>query len=199
MAALLDRLYNLYWITPDVARSAQPYLGFYGLYLRSHGFRSVINLRGPNPGHGWWRREKRLAQRLGIAHYDVRLSSRHLPARDTLVDLVEAFERAPRPVLLKCSGGQDRASLAAALYLLVAGGTKAVKEAEGQCAAWPYLHLPKRRQRWIRRFPAYAAESADGLRLEEWIREAYSADGFAAWLMARGEGDSFGTVQTVAK
>ena len=197
MPAILDRLYNLHWITPDVARSAQPYLGFYRMFLRSHSFRSLINLRGANPGHRWWRREKQMSERLGVAHFDVRLSSRRIPARATLIALIEAFEAAPRPVLMKCSGGQDRASFAAALYVLVAGGTPALKEAQAQCALWPYLHMPKRQQRWIRWFPVYAAESAGTMRLGDWLREQYSPNAFADWLSARGEGGSFLAVQTV--
>src|SRR6478672_8481315 len=78
MSALLDRLYHLHWVTQDVARCAQPYLGFYRGFLRPHGFKSLINLRGENADFAWWRTEKRVAQELGIAHFDVKLSSRNL-------------------------------------------------------------------------------------------------------------------------
>lgn len=195
MSLVLDRAYNFHWVTPDVARSAQPYLGLYGAYLKSHSFRSIINLRGANPGHGWWRRETRMAERLGIRHFDVRLSSRALPARATLIALADALEQAPRPVLLKCSGGQDRASLASALYLLLAAGPGARKDAEAQCALWPYLHMPQRHQRWIARFPAFACETVGGGRVAEWIRNGYTPEQFAAWLTAHGEGASFRAIQ----
>ena len=197
MPAVLDRLYNLHWITPDVARSAQPYLGFYAAYLRGHSFRSVINLRGANPAHRWWRREKRIAERLGITHYDVRLSSRRIPARATLISLIDALERAPRPVLMKCSGGQDRTGFAAALYVLLAGGVPALRDAQAQCALWPYLHMPKRGQRWIRQFPLYLAERAGTARPGDWLRENYAPEAFAEWLSARGEGGSFHGLQKV--
>ena len=61
MAALLDQLYNLHWVTPEVARSAQPYLGFYRAFLRAHGFRAIVNLRGENPTRYWWKSEKSAA------------------------------------------------------------------------------------------------------------------------------------------
>ena len=197
MAALLDRLYNLHWVTPDVARSAQPYLGFYAPFLRAHGFRGIINLRGPNPAHGWWRREKAMAQRLGLAHFDVRMSSRLLPCRESLATLFEAFEQAPRPVLIKCSGGQDRTGLAAALYVLNIGGPAALPIAEAQLAFWPYLHRAKPRQRWLRSLPAYASESAGTTRLDQWIRRDYAPEQFAHWLEARGESDSYLAIQVV--
>jgi hypothetical protein len=66
MPALLDRLYHLHWVTQDVARCAQPYLGFYRGFLRPHGFKSLINLRGENADFRWWRTEKRIAQELGM-------------------------------------------------------------------------------------------------------------------------------------
>jgi protein tyrosine phosphatase (PTP) superfamily phosphohydrolase (DUF442 family) len=197
MAALLDRLYNLHWVTPDVARSAQPYLGFYPQFLRAHGFRSIINLRGPNPGHGWWRREKAIAEQLGLAHFDVRMSSRLLPCRDSLTRLFDAFEQAPRPVLIKCSGGQDRTGLAAALYLLNIGGSRSLKAAEGHLAFWPYLHRAKPRQRWLRSLPAYAAESVGGGRLDRWVRDTYLPEDFARWLAARGKADSYLAIQVM--
>jgi protein tyrosine/serine phosphatase len=195
MAALLDRLYNLHWVTADVARSAQPYLGFYRVYLRAHGMRSIINLRGPNPGHGWWRRERRMAEGLGLRHFDVRLSSRLLPARASLVALLDALDQAPRPVLIKCSGGQDRSALAAALYLLTLGGAGALAVAQRQFALLPYLHLPKRRQLWLREFPGFAVEAAHGQPVKDWIQNGYDPAQFAAWLAAHGKGHSFRAIQ----
>ena len=195
MSALLDRLYHLHWVRPEMARCAQPYLGLYAAFLRPHGFKSLINLRGENAGLGWWRKEKRVAQELGIAHFDVRLSSRNLPSRSALARLMEALDRAPAPILLKCSGGQDRASLAAALYLLRRYGPAALTEAEGQFALWPYLHRPRNNQLWLKQFPAYAVKEAQGMSLTEWARAHYEPKTFAVWLAAKGLPKSFGALQ----
>jgi len=186
MIWLLDRLYNLHWVGDGAARSAQPYLGFYRPWLAAHGFKSVINLRGENIQRGWWRREKALCQSLGIKHFDVRLSSRRLPLPAMLAALFDAFEQAPLPVLFKCSGGQDRTSFAAALYLLHTRGTGTLQEAEAQFAAWPYLHLPKRHQDWLKLFPRFAVEDADGMGLTEWARTRYSPERLEQWLTKRG-------------
>src|SRR5258706_6682728 len=178
MSALLDRLYHLHWVTNEVARCAQPYLGFYGDFLRPHGFKSLINLRGENAEFAWWQTEKRVAQELGIAHFDVKLSSRNLPSRSGLALLFAAFEQARTPILLKCSGGQDRTSLAAALYILRAKGSAGLKEAQDQFAFWPYLHPPKAHQLWLRGFPAYAVAAAPGLPLGEMGRARSSPQAF---------------------
>jgi protein tyrosine/serine phosphatase len=191
MPLILDRLYHLHWVTPEVARSAQPYLGLYAAFLRPHGFKSLINLRGENAGFRWWQSEKRVTAELHIAHFDVRLSSRNLPSRTGLGALFDAFAAAKPPMLLKCSGGQDRTGLAAALYLLQWKGPEALKEAEAQLRFWPYLHRPKRHQQWLKHFPSYAAAQAGAMPLADWVRTQYDPKAFAEWLKARGLGDSY--------
>jgi hypothetical protein len=186
MSTVLDRLYHLHWVTQGVARSAQPYLGFYGAFLGPHGFRSLINLRGENANFRWWRTEKHTAKMLGIAHFDVKLSSRNIPSRSGLAKLFDAFDEAATPLLLKCSGGQDRTSLAAALYLLQRDGVGAIRDAEKQFAFWPYLHRPKSYQRWLKEFPAYAIADARGMPLNLWVRERYEPKVFAAFLASKG-------------
>lgn len=197
MAALLDRLYNLHWVTPEVARSAQPYLGFYRAFLHAHGFRAIVNLRGENQTRYWWRAEKRAADALKVQHYNVRLSSRLIPARASLIQLADAFERAPRPFLVKCSGGQDRASLAAAVYLLLRGGEGAWEAAEAQFAFWPYLHWPRLNQTWMQHFPAFARESVGTMSFDEWLKKSYDPGAFADWLTQNGAPKSFLAVQKV--
>jgi len=198
MSLVLDRLYHLHWVNSDLARSAQPYLGFYAAFLRPHGFKSIINLRGPNPEFGWWQHEKRVAEVLGIAHFDVKLSSKYLPSRSGLRELFAAFDKAETPLLLKCSGGQDRTSLAAALYLLERKGAAALAEAEGQFALWPYLHRPKSYQLWLKEFPAYAVRQAGGLPLGTWGRNGYDPQAFAQFLAAKGMPKSFRAFQAEA-
>jgi hypothetical protein len=188
---VLDRLYNCYFVAPGVFRSAQPYLGFYRAFLRGHGIKGLINLRGPNHRFGWWRRESAMTEKMGIMRRDVGLSSKRLPSKAVLQALFEAFETVPKPLLLKCSGGQDRTSLASALYLLHEKGAGALAEAEAQCAAWPYLHRPRANQEWIRLCPRFAVEDAEGMALAQWARTQYDPQRFAAWLEAQGFGRPF--------
>jgi hypothetical protein len=192
MRSLSDLLYNFHWVEPGkAARAAQAYAGFLGPFLRSRGMRAVINLRGANPGHWWWRYETAVCARAGIVHRDVKLNSRQLPTRAMLIDLLDAFDTVPQPFLLKCSGGQDRTSFAAALYLLHARGWGTMPQADAQFARWPYLHLPRAEQRWLKLFPAFAREQAAGAPLREWVETSYAPEELKTWLDARGEGGSF--------
>jgi protein tyrosine/serine phosphatase len=105
--------------------------------------------------------------------------------------LFDAFDTAARPLLLKCSGGQDRTSFAAALYLVHRCGWTAFAEAQAQLASWPYLHWPRDEQRWLRLFLVHAQEEARAQPLRRWIESSYSQEKFRDWLDARGFKGSF--------
>ena len=140
MRSLSDLLYNFHWIESGrAARSSQAYAGFLRAFLKARGIRAVINLRGSNLGHWWWRYETRVCARLGVAHRDAKLSSRQLPTREMLIDLLDAIAAVPRPFLFKCSGGQDRTSFAAAFYILDARGWAALDEAQASVAREPKI------------------------------------------------------------
>jgi hypothetical protein len=191
MRSLGDTLYNFHWVVPgELARSSQAYAGFLRAFLTRHGIRALVNLRGANPHWWWWRYETRICEHLGVAHLDVRLNSRNLPLRQTLVSLLDAFDAAPMPLLIKCSGGQDRTSLGSALYLVHRRGWSAFDEAQAQFAGWPYLHWPKAQQRWMQAFLPYAREQTQDP-LSAWIREAYAPAEFAAWLERTGRREWF--------
>src|SRR4051794_2957615 len=191
MRAPLEILYNFYWITPgEIARSSQAYTGFLKQLLRERGIRGVVNLRGAKPGWRWWNYETRVCAELGVPHRDVRFNSRRLPSRAILLDMLNAFDEAPRPFLVKCSGGQDRTSFASALYLLHTREWDAREHAEAQFARWPYLHFPKRQQRWLRAFLRFTEERG-GRSLRDWISQDYTPEDFKTWLESRGLGDAF--------
>jgi hypothetical protein len=192
MRSPADVLYNFHWIVPNVAaRSSQAYAGFLGPFLRRHRIRAMINLRGPNPDWRWWQSEKRVCARLAVEHFDVTLSSKNLPTPSMITALLNAFDTAPKPFLMKCSGGQDRTSFAAALYLVHTLGWGALDQARSQFAAWPYLHWPRENQRWLRLFLDFAHETAGARPLREWIAAGYSQTALKDWLESHGFAGSF--------
>jgi protein tyrosine/serine phosphatase len=194
MRSLGDVFYNFHWIEPgELARSAQAYLGFLGPFLKRHRIRSVINLRGANPHFWWWRYEKSVCKRLGIAHVDIPLNSRNLPSRQMLLNILEAVDTAERPTMIKCSGGQDRTSFAVALYIVHRHGWDHTATAVEQFSTWPYLHLPKQQQRWLKLFLQYAREHSGGKSLSEWVRQDYAPEGLREWLISIGMPDAFRT------
>ena len=116
MRSLGDILYNFHWVVPDeAARMAQPWAGGYRRFLAKRGIRAIINLRGRNDDLSWWKNETKAAAILSISHFDAMMDSRKLPTREMMMRLMEVFAAAPHPFVAKCSGGQDRTSLALAL------------------------------------------------------------------------------------
>jgi protein tyrosine/serine phosphatase len=192
-----DILYNFHWVVPgEAARAMQAWAGRLEPFLRNRGIRAIINLRGRNDDLNWWKNETRLSAELGIDHIDAMLDSRKLPTRDMLVTLIESFDTAPKPFLLKCSGGQDRTSFAAALYLIHRDGWDAMNVALDQFARFPYLHFPKPQQRWLKLFPEFAREDGRGVPLAQWIAQSYTPERLKAWLDARGMQASYSAIFT---
>lgn len=86
--------------------------------IQRHGIKSVLNLRGENPKAQWYLDEIEVCRRLGVQHYDVRLSEALEPADDELAELQRIMREAPRPLLLHCRHGADRSGLVAAMWKL---------------------------------------------------------------------------------
>ena len=192
-----DILYNFHWVTPgDAARAMQDWAGGLEPFLKRRSIRAIINLRGRNDDLSWWQKETAIAARAGIVHLDAMLDSRKLPTRDMLVRLIECFDQAPRPFLLKCSGGQDRTSFAAALYLVHRDGWNAMPQAMQQFARFPYLHFPKTHQRWLKRFLDFAREDSNGAPLAAWIGNGYTPEKLKAWLDSHGMAGSYAAIFT---
>jgi protein tyrosine/serine phosphatase len=182
-----DILYNFHWVIPgEAARAMQAWAGGLGPFLKRRGIRAIINLRGRNDDLAWWKKETAIAKSAGIAHLDAMLDSRKLPTKDMLVQLIAAFDAAPRPFMLKCSGGQDRTSFAAALYIIHRDSWHAMPAAKAQFARFPYLHFPKSQQRWLKVFLDFAQASAGDRTLAGWIADSYSPEALKSWLDANG-------------
>lgn len=192
-----DILYNFHWVVPgEAARAMQAWAGRLGPFLKRRGIRTIINLRGRNDDLSWWKMETAIARAGGIAHLDAMLDSRKIPTRAMLVRLVECFDTAPRPFLLKCSGGQDRTSFAAALYIIHRDGWGAIETARAQYDRFPYLHFPKRQQRWLKAFLDFAAGDARGQPLSEWIRTHYTPENAKAWMDSHGLAGGYAAIFT---
>lgn len=89
--------------------------------IERHAIRSVINLRGSHPGESWYDSERAVTDRLGVVHHDLGLSSDRQPHRSDIVQLIELLETSPRPVLVHCEAGADRAGFASVIARIVIG------------------------------------------------------------------------------
>jgi protein tyrosine phosphatase (PTP) superfamily phosphohydrolase (DUF442 family) len=164
---------NTHVVVPGrLYRSAQLSPGQLDAFVRAHGVRTVVNLRG-RPFDPWYPAEAQVTQALGISQEDVTTSANHLPSPGEIRRLVEVFDRSQHPLLIHCQQGADRTGLAAAVYQILYTDAS-YAGARHQCSP-RYGH-------WAVHTAAAMDEFFD--QYEEWLSasgQSHSADAFRRW------------------
>lgn len=117
-------LRHLWWNTVQIApgawRSNQP-PPWRLRRLRDLGITTVVNLRGASRGVHY-RIEAAACARLGLTLIDRSLSARAAAPRADYLALIDLFDHLPRPFVMHCKSGADRAGMASVLYLMTQEG-----------------------------------------------------------------------------
>jgi protein tyrosine/serine phosphatase len=113
--------------------------GFQDLIERFH-VRTVINLRGANPGLAWYENELAASAATGARHIDLRMSATQIPDAAKLQEIRAVLGEAVTPILIHCHGGADRSGLVAALYELWI--THRPPAVAGEQLSFAYGHFP---------------------------------------------------------
>jgi len=182
---------NAAQIAPQVFRSNQPSPKQLARWAK-RGIKTVINLRGPSDW-GSYLLEKEAAEALGLTLISLRLFSRQAPPRQAVLDLLNIYASAERPLLLHCKSGADRAGLGAALFVLSEGGT--VDAAKAQLSL-RYMHVRAAKTGVLLHFlNAYdEAHRATGVAFRDWVEteydenavtESFVPQGPASWIVDR--------------
>jgi protein tyrosine phosphatase (PTP) superfamily phosphohydrolase (DUF442 family) len=102
-----------------VYRCAQPSASRLEQLVRTHGIRTVVNLRGCCPNMAWYQDECRVTHQLDVAQEDICLSAGRLPSVHEIRRLVQVLDHTEYPILIHCNRGADRTGLAVTAYLLL--------------------------------------------------------------------------------
>jgi protein tyrosine/serine phosphatase len=117
---------NLHAVTAGVLyRSAQLSKTEFAAAVGEYGIKSVLNLRGAHAGEAWYDGEMAAAGDLSLAHYDYPLSAKRFVTAQQINEILAIVRRAPKPLLIHCKSGADRAGLVAALYRFAETGASA--------------------------------------------------------------------------
>jgi protein tyrosine/serine phosphatase len=108
--------------------------------VRQYGIKSVINLRGSQPGEPWFDAEKAMLVKLNVRMENLGFTSEHVPSRDDLVKYLDAIGSLPRPILVHCRAGSDRTGEASAIYVMEE--MKRPREEAMAQLSFKYLHIP---------------------------------------------------------
>jgi protein tyrosine/serine phosphatase len=108
--------------------------------VREYAIKSVLNLRGAHAGQSWYDDEIAAAGELGLAHFDYPLSAKRFVTSQQIEEVLVIVRKAPKPLLIHCKSGADRAGLVAALYRFAETGASAA-EADRELSL-VYGHFP---------------------------------------------------------
>lgn len=109
-------------------------------YIKKYGIKSILNLRGDEPGAKWYEDEIKISSYYGIKHYDFELPAMFEPEEKDILQIINILKTAPKPILIHCLGGADRSGLISAIWKIVID-KEPKNKASKQLSFW-YGHMP---------------------------------------------------------
>ena len=128
---------NFHQVGNEVYRANQPSPSHLKSY-KDKGIKAVLNLRGFTQ-QSYALFEEDSCKNLGLDLISVPLSGSSAPQPEKLLEIIDIMEKIPKPFVLHCKSGADRAGLVSAMYLIVQKKLS-VTEAKKQLS-FKYLHL----------------------------------------------------------
>lgn len=154
--------------------------------LKEMGFKTILNLRGTQPGRHYYDLEHHTGKELGIRVVDLPWGSREAPYVERIEQLIEVFKTIEYPAFMHCKSGADRAGIVAVLYRLLHEGVP-FEEAVEQLS-FKYGHMRQGKTGMLDHFfDLYRERNArEPIDFLEWVRTEYDRqachDGFmASW------------------
>lgn len=137
--------------------------------VEAYEIKTVVNLRGPNPGREWYDEERAACAAAGVRMVDVPLSAGALPSKEHVLALYDLFQdESVEPLLIHCRGGADRSGMIAAMWRMEVLGDD--RETALRELSWLYGHFPAR-------FPDMTAFIRMFEPSREWIEQEYNPAG----------------------
>ena len=177
---LMDHAFlRIYWnnfhqVCNEVYRANQPSPAHLKSY-RDIGIKAILNLRGFSQ-QSYALFEEDSCKILGLELVSIPLSSSSAPQPEKLLEIIRIMEKIPKPFVLHCKSGADRAGLVSALYLMVQKKSSTA-EAKKQLS-FKYLHLDFTKTGILDYiFDVFSERSKiEDIDFLEWLKKEYNAD-----------------------
>ncbi len=164
--------FNFHRISHEAYRSSQPTMWQLRREVQKRGIRTIINLKGANPGSAYYLFEREQCERLGIRLVDVSIASRSVPSLERIRRAKEVFESVEYPIWIHCKAGADRAGIYSTLYQHFRLGMP-IAETD-QLRLWPFGHIRHSKagkiDHYLARYVEYAREHPE-VGLLEWAEK----------------------------
>jgi protein tyrosine phosphatase (PTP) superfamily phosphohydrolase (DUF442 family) len=102
-------------------RSGRPQGDALAGWIRRYGIQTVVDL-SDGPNSGGYAAERATVQKAGAISVNRKIRAAALPSSQDLRRLIETIETSPRPVLVHCEVGAQRAGLASVIGAMAIGG-----------------------------------------------------------------------------
>ncbi len=140
---------NLHTVIPgQLYRSATLSPTALDALVQREGIRTIINLRGPHKGTGWYDDETRVAAADGVSMVDLSWSAGRELTDDMVARFFEAAGAAQKPILIHCMSGSDRTGLAVALYVAKFDKASEADAEEQLSIRYGHLSIPLLSRAW---------------------------------------------------
>jgi len=152
--------------------------------LKEQGFKTILNIRGTQPGVCYYDLEKDACEKLGLVMHDLPFGSREAPYVDRIERVVKIFETMEFPALLHCKSGADRAGLMSVLFLLI--HEKRPFEEAIEHLSLKYLHVKAGKTGMLDYFfEAYRSYNEETpIAFLDWVRNVYDREAVQSGFMA---------------
>lgn len=162
-------------VTPELHRCGHP-MPYQLRAAQRAGIQTVLSLRGNETHLGSNQLEWDTCKRIGLRLVHFPIGSRQEPSREQVLSLIDLLDTLPKPLLVHCKSGADRAGLASTIWLILKG--EPVAQATRQMQFWRHGHIKAAKTGvldaffdawgdWQRRHP--------GATFRDWVATHYDA------------------------
>ncbi|WP_428385654.1 fused DSP-PTPase phosphatase/NAD kinase-like protein [Nevskia ramosa] len=125
-------------VTPELHRCGHP-MPYQLRGAQRAGIKTVLSLRGNEAHLGSNQLEWDTCKRIGLTLVHFPIGSRSAPQRDEVLEIIKLLETLPKPLLIHCKSGADRAGMVSTIWQLLRG--ESFDTAMRQLDFWGHGHI----------------------------------------------------------